>query len=125
MKTIAETKFIGNQAMISSPVAFNMEDGEYLITIEPKKKKRSIDQNRYFWALVGEIARKENGDLKDIDNLYTNLLQIAGAKYETLIIKHEALNRFKSLVRHVKVIRQQMVNHELYDTIYAFYGSIQ
>ena len=123
MRTIAETKFIGNQALISSPVPFGLEDGEYMVSIEPKKKKRSLDQNRYFWKLVGEIAKKEDGDLRDADNLYTTLLQMAGAKYESLIIKHEALERFKSLVRHVKVIKQQIINHEVYDTIWAFYGS--
>ena len=123
MRTIAETKFIGNQALISAPVPFGLEDGEYMVSIEPKKKKRSLDQNKYFWALLGEISKKENGDLQQVDSLYTHLLQMAGAKYETLIIKHEALERFKSLVRHVKVIKQQVINHELYDTIYAFYGS--
>ncbi len=123
MKTIAESKFIGNQAMLSAPVPFNLEDGEYLVSIEPKKKKRSLDQNRYFWALLGEISKKENGNLKDVDTLYLHLLEMAGAKYETLIIKHEALERFRSLVRHVKVVKQQVINHEVYDTVFVFYGS--
>ena len=123
MKTIAETKFIGNQAMLSSPIPFNLEDGEYLVSIEPKSKKRSLDQNRYFWALLGEIAKREDGNLRNVDELYLHLLEMSGAKYETLIIKHEALERFKSLVRHVKVVKQQIVNHEVYDTVYAFYGS--
>ena len=26
-------------------------------------------------------------------------------------------------MRHVKVIKQQTINHEVYDTIWAFYGS--
>ena len=51
MKTIAETKFIGNQALISSPIPFNLEDGEYMVSIEPKKKKRSLEQNKLFWKL--------------------------------------------------------------------------
>ena len=123
MRTIAETKFIGNQALVSSPVPFQLEDGEYLVTIEPKKKKRSLDQNRYFWALLGEICKKEDGDLRNIENLYTHLLQMSGAKYEVVIIKDEALDRFKSLVRHAKVVRQQVINHELFDIVYAFYGS--
>ncbi|MBQ2658601.1 MAG: hypothetical protein IJF87_08550 [Erysipelotrichaceae bacterium] len=125
MRTIAETKFIGNQALVSAPVPFNLDDGEYLVSIEPKKKKRSLDQNRYFWKLVGEIAKKENGNLRDVDELYTNLLQMSGAKYESVIIKHEALERFRSLVRHVKIMKQQVINHELYDTVWAFYGSSQ
>lgn len=123
MKIIVEAKFIDNQVMLKAPYPLDMNDGEYVVSIEPKKRNRTIDQNKYFWALLGEIAKKENGDLKEIDNLYTHLLQMTGAKYETLIIKHEALERFKSLVRHVKVIKQQVINHEVYDTIYAFYGS--
>ncbi len=123
MKTIAVVKFVGDNALVSAPRPFNMEDGEYVVEIEPKKKKRSLDQNRYFWALLGEIAKKENGDLRDVDDLYTNLLEMSGSKYETLVIKHEALERFKGLVRHVKIIKQQIYQHELYDTIWAFYGS--
>lgn len=127
MKTIAQTKFIGNQALISAPVPFGLEDGEYMVSIEPRKKKRTLDQNRYFWALLGEICKKENGDLRNIDDLYTHLLQMSGAKYEVLIIKHEALARFSSLarLRHVKLVKQQVINHELYDMVYAFYGSSQ
>ena len=93
-------------------------------TLSPAtKKKRSSDQNRYFWALLKEISKKEDGDLRDIENLYTQLLQMSGAKYETIIIKDEALGRFKGLVKHVKVIRQEVINHELFDIVYAFYGS--
>jgi len=123
MKTIANTKFIGNQAMISAPVPFQLEDGEYMVTIEPKKKKRSLDQNSYFWALLGEICKKENGDLRDVEDLYVNLLEMSGAKYAALIVKHEALEDLKKMVRHIKVIKQQIVKNELYDTIYTFYGS--
>lgn len=123
MKTIAQVKFIDNQALLSSPVPFGMDDGEYMVTIEPKKNRRSIGQNRYFWALIGEIAKKENGDLKEIQNLYLHLLQMAGAKYEVLMIKHEALDRFKSLYRDVMVVNQTVINGELYDLLYAFYGS--
>ena len=123
MRTIAETKFVGNTALISASVPFQLEDGEYEITIDKPKKTRTLRQNRYFWKLLGEISKKENGDLTDVENLYTKLLEMAGAKYESMIIKHEALSRWKQLVRHVKVIKQQIVKNELYDTIYTFYGS--
>ena len=73
--------------------------------------------------MLGEISKKENGNLREVDTLYLHLLEMSGAKYETVIIKHEALERFKSLVRHVKVVKQQIVNHEVFDTVYAFYGS--
>lgn len=123
MKTIALIKFIDNQALVSAPAAFNLDDGEYMVSIEQKRNKRSLDQNRYFWALLGEITKKENGDLKEINNLYVHLLKMAGAKYEVCMIKHEALERFKSLYRDVMVVKQTTINNELYDLLYAFYGS--
>lgn len=123
MRTIAETKFIGNQALISSPIPFDLEDGEYIVSIEPKKKKRSLEQNRYFWMLLGEILKKEDGNLKNVDELYETLLIMAGAKYEVVNIKHEALEGLKQIVKHVKVVKQQVINHEVWDMVYVFYGS--
>lgn len=120
---IANTTFNGNLAVINAPFPFQLEDGEYIVTIEAKKKKRSLDQNAYFWKLLGEICKKENGDLKGIEDLYVNLLEMAGAKYTATIIKHEALEEFKKLVRHVKIIKQQTIKNVLYDTVYVFYGS--
>lgn len=123
MKTIAETKFIGNQALICSPIPFNLEDGEYLVSIEPKKKKRSLDQNRLFWKLVGEIAKKEDGDLRNVDDLYTYLLQMSGAKYEVFNVKHEALEGVKRIYKHVRVVKQKEVRGCLWDVCFVFYGS--
>lgn len=123
MKTVALTKFVENKAILCAPLPFELDDGEYMVTIEPKKKKRSLDQNAYFWKLLGEISKKENGDLRDVETIYTNLLEMAGSKYTSMIIKHEALDDLRKQIRHVKVIKQQTVKNVLYDTIYAFYGS--
>lgn len=123
MRTIAQTRFVDNKAILCAPLPFDLADGEYMITIEPKKRKRSLDQNAYFWKLIGEISKKENGTLSDVENIYINLLEMAGAKYVGMIIKHEALEDFRKQMRHVKVIKQQTVKNVLYDTIYAFYGS--
>lgn len=123
MKSIAQVKFIDNQALVSAPTSFNLDDGEYMVSIEVLKKKRSLDQNRYFWALLGEITKKENGDLKEIQNLYVHLLKMAGAKYEVCMIKHEALERFRNLYRDIMVVNNTTINQEEYDLIYAFYGS--
>ena len=123
MKTVALTKFVENKAILHAPIPFGLDDGEYMITIEPKKKKRSLDQNAYFWKLLGEISKKENGDLRDVETIYTNLLEMAGSKYTSMIIKHEALDDLRKQIRHVKVIKQQTVKNVLYDTVYAFYGS--
>lgn len=33
------------------------KDGEYVITIERQKKKRSLEQNRYYWGVIVPIVK--------------------------------------------------------------------
>ena len=125
MQTVAKTKFIGNQALICSPVPFQLEDGEYIITIEPKRKRRSLEQNSYFWALVMEICKKEDGYLKEKEATYGHLLQMAGVKYCAQIIKHEALQDWLNItkVSNYMIVSGQVVKGVAYDTVYVFLGS--
>ena len=125
MKTIADIEFIGTKASISSPVPFDLEDGEYMVTIEPKKRKRSLEQNAYFWSLVMEICKKEDGYLKEKEATYGNLLKMAGVKHVGFIIRHEALEDWLKMVKpsNYLIISGQVVKGVPYDTVYVFNGS--
>lgn len=35
-----------------------LKDGDYVITIEKQKKKRSIEQNRYYWGVVVPLVKQ-------------------------------------------------------------------
>lgn len=74
----------------------NPEDIE--ITVREAKKRRSLDQNAYFWALVGEIAAKLGAANNEI---YLALLE-AYTKPERMIIRKAA--RDKLLVEPFRVI---------------------
>lgn len=87
------------------------------------KGDRTLRQNRYLWALIGEIAKAENGDLRDEEEIYCTLLQMSGAKYETVYFPEASLEGIRSLVRHVKVLDRQVVNHQAFVTARLFYGS--
>ena len=120
LKSLAQTVLLELQAPLSG-----LMDGVYEVTIKDIPKKRTLRQNRYLWALIGEIAKKENGDIKDVDRIYTNLLQMSGAKYEVMYIAHEAIEELKrcEVVRHVMTVKQSVIQNRVMDTVFVFYGS--
>ena len=103
----------------------NVEDGKYTVELKKYRKGRSLNQNAYFWKLVSEIAVKEDGDLRDIDNLYSNLLKMSGAKYEVMYLKEDALESLKrnEVIKHCLVVKRQVINNQAMVTALIFYGS--
>ena len=68
-----------------------LKDKELTITINLKKKKRSLSQNSYMWVLIGELSKKL---MLSKDLIYRNYIKDYGV-YEILPIKNEAVERFK------------------------------
>lgn len=53
----------------------------YWVEVKEFKEKRSLDQNRYLWAIIGEIDKAMNGGRRDDPmKVYCDLLKEAGAK---------------------------------------------
>ena len=126
MRVIGDVKSIGSSIMIQADnLLESIADGTYSIEFKKYRKGRSLDQNAYFWKLVTEIAKKEDGDLRNKDVLYCHLLEMAGAKYEILYMQEDALESLKQheIVRDVKVIRREVINNQAMVTVYMFYGS--
>lgn len=120
LKILAQTVLLELQEPISG-----LTDGVYDVSIRPIPKKRTLRQNRYLWALIGEICKKENGDLRDREALYVNLLKMSGAKYEVMYIAHDAIEELKrcEVLRDVVTVKQTVVQNRVMDTVYVFYGS--
>ncbi len=57
------------------------KDIEYDLNLSKLKSKRSLRQNRYMWALLGEIALKMNYD-NDSMGIYIQLLEQYSFKYD-------------------------------------------
>lgn len=125
MKLVGTVKFMGNTAMIQADRPINLDDGSYDIDFKEISKKRSLQQNAYLWALIGEIAKKENGDIKEKDEIYCNLLKMAGAKYDVVMVRADAYGRFKANWRDVKKIKEVVNNHTVWYVVEAYYGSSQ
>lgn len=66
---------------------------DYRITIEPIKKQKTNDQVRYFWELLGQLAKKLG---KPNSEIYQNLIRDNGVK--TIVpIKAEAIPRWEQV----------------------------
>lgn len=62
-----------------------LEAKPYSIELNGIRAKRSIEQNRLMWALIREICDETNGG-DDLMDLYCQFLEIAGIKYEIILV---------------------------------------
>ena len=67
------------------------------IKIKKYRKKRSLDANSYFWALVGKLAAKTQQNKTDI---YRQLIREIGDNFEILPIRNDAVQTFISNWEH-------------------------
>ena len=68
------------------------KDKTYSIEIKEVKSKRSIEQNRYMWALLHEIDVAMNGERSNDEwSVYIQCLERAGAKFDYIGCLPEAI----------------------------------
>ncbi len=86
-----------------------LEHKQYAIELSEVKNKRTLQQNKYLWALIHEIAEKEDGHLKDEMETYCALLERAKAKYTYISIIEDAIDTFRTSVgvRALHVVRRR------------------
>lgn len=82
-----------------------LDKSDYLLTIEKPKKKRSQNQNAMLWALVGEIGMQINGSRTDDEDIYCQIIEMAGAKAEYYECVPQAVDTLKKVFRVVKVVQ--------------------
>lgn len=101
----------------------NKED-LYSITITKARDKRTEQQNKYMWALIGEIDKARNGDRSNDDwEIYLEALVRAGAKFTHLLVEPEAESMLRESFRAIKFIRQIKKGTKVFNDYKCFYGS--
>ena len=111
---------------LATPYDFVLEKGkEYTITFSEKKPKRSLQQNALMWELLNRIALAEDGSLADVENIYLQCLEMAGASSTVVTLQEIALDTFKRMYRHIKVLDRFMYRNKPYVAVQAFTGSSQ
>lgn len=83
----------------------SLEKKLYSITIEESRSQRSLEQNKYMWALIHEISQDDNSQSSDDWDIYCYLLQRAKAKCTYISVLEEAVEDVKKEVRALQVLK--------------------
>ena len=126
MKDICKVKVLENNVLalkLNRPIDLD-ESKKYEVTMKEYKHKRSLEQNSYMWALIGEIDKKLNGGRPNepID-VYIHCLQRANAKYDFIYLVHEAVDEMKKKFRAMEYIGKVKVNGVVLENWKIYYGS--
>lgn len=104
-------EFVGTLKDKKLTSVINLPDGVYEIKIKEKDKSRSYEQIKKCWACIDEISKHEYGDTSQSENIYFQILDMAGVKTEKIILPVSAIEPFRKKVRTLRVISQEVINH--------------
>lgn len=71
-----------------------LDDKEYTLTIQERKKKRSLNANALFWELCGKLAAKTGEPMKEV---YRHYIKEIGGNFDVICIQDKALDHFRKL----------------------------
>ena len=92
----------------------------YILEIKEPKSKRSLNQNRYMWKLINEIAKKQ---FQDEIEVYCQALEQAQAKYEYVLGLETIETELRKNFRAVKVVRPEIYKGKKMIVYKCFIGS--
>lgn len=92
------------------------------IDINIKKSKRSLDQNKYMWALIRDIdiARNGRSTTNASWDIYIELLERAGVKSDVIAAPEAAEKELKKSFRAIKYLYKHSEDKAVYK---VYYGS--
>ena len=99
-------------------------DGNFELSVDKVRAKRSNDANRYFWQLVGQLSAKINVSPEDI---YRTYIKDIGGNYEVVPIREDAVDtwiqawRSKGIGWQCEIIGDSKLRG--YTNVICFYGS--
>jgi hypothetical protein len=99
-------KLIGTKSeLIKQILDLKFEDNDFLkAEITRIKDKKTLQQNRYMWELIHQIAQKQNQDEMEV---YCQALQQANAKYTWLEGLPEIKEKLLQVYRAVQITRYE------------------
>lgn len=99
-------KLIGTKSeLIKQILDLKFEDNDFLkAEITRIKDKKTLQQNKYMWKLISQIAQKQNQDEMEV---YCQALQEANAKYTWLEGLPEIKEKLLQVYRAVQITRYE------------------
>ena len=136
MKLVGNYSRIGKNENNETEITFTIRDNYkyllqdlnkedlYSITISKVRNKRTEQQNKYMWALIGEIDKARNGDRSNDDyDIYIEALVRAGAKYSHLLVEPEVAPTLREQFRAIQLTRVIKVGEKIFHDYKCFEGS--
>ncbi len=95
------------------------------VEVKPYKSKRSLEQNRLLWALLGKMADGMSGNKRRVstDECYCLMLEEANVSYDFLIASPETEPMLKDSFRVVRKVGQREINGREMNEYQCFVGS--
>ena len=116
---------IKNQMMLIENLFSDIEienNKEYVLELKEIRSKRTLQQNKYMWALILKIADHDTQNMSEIE-IYSLALEQANAKYIYLLGISEAEDELRKNFRAVRVVRPTYENGKEYIVYKCFVGS--
>lgn len=102
----------------------DLEKKDYSIVLSDVRSPRTIQQNKYLWALIHEITQNENAQSEDDIEVYCYLLRMAKARYTFVSVIEDGLEDLKKEMRFVEVIGYETrANGKRFANCRVFLGS--
>lgn len=100
-------------------------DKKLEIEVKPYRSKRSLEQNRLLWVLLGKMAMAMSGRKNKVssEECYANMLEEANVSYDYLLALPEAEPMLKKSFRVVRKVGERVVNGKTLNIYQYFLGS--
>lgn len=95
------------------------------IEIKPYKSKRSLEQNRLLWSLLGKMAVAMSGKKNKVssEECYCIMLEEANVAYDFMLALPEAEQMLKKSFRVIRKVGEREVNGKTLNMYQYFVGS--
>lgn len=95
------------------------------IDVKPYRGKRSIEQNKLLWALLGKMAMAMSGNRRKVssEECYCIMLEEANVAYDYLLALPETEPILKKTFRVIRKIGEREVNGKILNVYQYFIGS--
>lgn len=95
------------------------------VEIKPYRSKRSLEQNRLLWALLGKLSQAMNGstDKESVEECYILMLEQANVAFDFLLALPETEQVLKQTFRVVKKIGEREVGEKKLNMYQCYRGS--
>lgn len=104
MKTIVNVR---DHRIVSE---MNLEDGAYNISIHKMCDDKTYQQVKKLWATIDDISTRLYGDRSQAQQIYMQILHMAGKRTEKLIVDEDALPVLSRHVKSLAVVYRDVVN---------------